>query len=345
MDDLSARHVARLASATGAIARGAYFKAKAAGITLDPLLTEVDLTRHQMENPRVRLHVRDQIRFLNLAASALDDDLLGFHLAQTPDLREIGLLYYVLASSETLIDVFRRGARYSSIVNDGISLECIDGQQVGTTFHYVGVSRHSDRHQIEYWMTAVMRTCRQLTGLHLLPKRVRVAHHRERGIADLARFFGRDVEFGAAIDEITFTADTSKLPVVSADPYLNQLLIAYCEEAVSRRSNSPTPFRSRVENAIAPLLPHGKVRAGDIARRLGMSQRTFARRLSAEGLTFSELLQNLRCDLAERYLADQDLSISQVAWLLGYQEVGAFSHAFKRWTDRSPRQARPAMSS
>jgi AraC-like DNA-binding protein len=76
-----------------------------------------------------------------------------------------------------------------------------------------------------------------------------------------------------------------------------------------------------------------------------MSQRTFARRLSAEGLTFSELLQNLRCDLAERYLADQDLSISQVAWLLGYQEVGAFSHAFKRWTDKTPRQARPPMGS
>jgi AraC-like DNA-binding protein len=76
-----------------------------------------------------------------------------------------------------------------------------------------------------------------------------------------------------------------------------------------------------------------------------MSQRTFARRLSLEGLSFSELLQNLRRDLAERYLADQHLSISQVAWLLGYEEVGAFSHAFKRWTDKTPRQARSLMAS
>jgi AraC-like DNA-binding protein len=345
VDDLGAKHISRLPSTTGVIARLAYFKAKAAAIALNPLLVKAGLTRHQMEDPRVRLQVRAQIKFLNLAASALDDDLLGFHLAQFPDLREIGLLYYVLASSETLIDVLRRGARYSSIVNEGISLECVDGKQIGTAFHYRDISRHSDRHQIEYWMTAVMRTCRQLTGLQLVPKRVRFAHPRRRGSADLDEFFGRDVEFGAAIDEITFTADARELPVVSADPHLNKLLITYCEEAISRRSTCHSSFRSSVENAIAPLLPHGKARAGEIARRLGMSQRTFARRLSLDGLSFSELLQNLRRDLAERYLADQQLSISQVAWLLGYEEVGAFSHAFKRWTDKTPRQARSLMAS
>jgi AraC-like DNA-binding protein len=79
-----------------------------------------------------------------------------------------------------------------------------------------------------------------------------------------------------------------------------------------------------------PLLPHGKGQVGEIAPRLGLSQRTFARRLSLEGLTFSEVLERLRFDLAERYLADDGLSISQIAWLLGYREVSAFTHAFKR---------------
>ena len=77
------------------------------------------------------------------------------------------------------------------------------------------------------------------------------------------------------------------------------------------RSEGPTKksgsFRSSVENAIAPLLPHGKARAGEIARRLGISQRTCARRLSSEGLTFSEVLERLRSDLAERYLADGEI--------------------------------------
>jgi AraC-like DNA-binding protein len=95
-----------------------------------------------------------------------------------------------------------------------------------------------------------------------------------------------------------------------------------------------------VENAIAPLLPHGKARADIVARELGLSSRTLARRLEEEGLTFSSLLQKLRQDLGRRYLADDHLSVSQVAWLLGYREIGAFSHAFKRITGKTPREAR-----
>jgi AraC-like DNA-binding protein len=78
----------------------------------------------------------------------------------------------------------------------------------------------------------------------------------------------------------------------------------------------------------------------EIARMLGMSQRSLARRLSSEGLNFSELLDNLRADLADRYLAEESLSITQIAWLLGYQEVSALTHAFRRWTGTTPREAR-----
>ena len=133
------------------------------------------------------------------------------------------------------------------------------------------------------------------------------------------------------------------MPVLSADPYLNRLLILYCGEAISHRPKASASFRSRVENAVVPLLPHGKTRTSEIARELGVSQRTLARRLAEEGLTFSELLDSLRSDLANRHLADRDLAISQIAWLLGYRDVGAFSHAFKRWTGKAPGKARAEM--
>ena len=64
---------------------------------------------------------------------------------------------------------------------------------------------------------------------------------------------------------------------VSADPHLNRLLIRYCEEALSRRPAHRGSFRSGVENEVVRLLPHGKARAGEIARRLGISQRTLTR--------------------------------------------------------------------
>jgi AraC-like DNA-binding protein len=327
----------RLPVSSGGMSRLAYKHAHAAGIDLEAELQKAALTRAQIENPREPIKVRDQIKFLNLVASAVDDDFLGFHLAQQCDLREIGLLYYVLASSETLIDALQRAVRYSTIVNEGVSQTCIDGKNIGLSFHYVGVSRHPDRHQIEFWITALVRTCRQLAGFRVVPERVRLVHHRTTGI-ELTEIFGDNIEFGAPVDDVIFPASIRNSRIVSADPYLNNLLVSYCEEALGHRKRRPGSFQSAVENTIAPLLPHGKATAADVARQLGLSQRTFARRLSTEGITFSALLENLRSDLASRYLVEGDMGVSEVAWLLGYREVGSFSHAFRRWTGKTPRQ-------
>ena len=282
---------------------------------------------------------------LDLAAGALQDSLLGFHLAQPPDLRELGFLYYVMASSETLGEALQRGARYSSIANEGILLKYSEEENICVTFHYVGVSRHLDRHQIEFWMVALVRMCRHLTSVGLVPARVRLIHYRDNTSSEFAEFFGGDLEFGATVDEIAFSTSVKQMPIASADPYLNKILTTCCEEALSKRSRHGGSFQSRVENAIVPLLPHGKARASEIARQLGVGKRTFARRLSLEGLNFMMLLERLRSDLAQRYLTEGGLSISQIAWLLGYQEVSAFTHAFKRWTGRTPREVRSRVAS
>jgi AraC-like DNA-binding protein len=335
-DDPARKRTERMPNASGGISRLAYKLAQSKGIDLEEQLQKAGITRAQIEDARAPIKVRDQIKFLNLVASALDDDFLGFHLAQACDLREIGLLYYVLASSETLIDALQRGVRYSTIMNEGVLQTCIDGKHFGLSFDYVGVSRHPDRHQMEFWITAVVRTCRQLTGSRFVPERVQLTHHRTAK-AELAEVFGDHIEFGAPVDEIIFPSELRNSRVVSADPYLNNLLISYCEEALARRKRKQGSFQSAVENAIAPLLPHGRATVAEVARHLGLSQRTFARRLSSEGLTFSELLENLRSDLASRYLEEGDIGVSEVAWLLGYREVGSFSHAFRRWTGKTPR--------
>src|SRR5262245_16251940 len=118
-------------TAIGGIARLAYARAKAAGLALEPLLEEAGLTPRQIEDDRARLKTRNQITFLNLAADALGDDVLGFHLAQVTDLRTIGLLYYVVASSDSVIEGLQRGARYCGIANEAFSQKCIDGDDIG----------------------------------------------------------------------------------------------------------------------------------------------------------------------------------------------------------------------
>jgi AraC-like DNA-binding protein len=337
---VDARRLDRVPTTLGALTRLACARAREAGIAFEPLLQKAGLSVGQIEDRASRVPVRSQIRFVELASFALEDEFLGFHLAQSFDLREIGLLHYVLASSAMLHEAMRRAARYSATVNDGISLKFEERNDVAVLFRYVGVARHSDRHQIEFWMTVLTRACRELTGRRLLPLRVQMTHRREGDCSELNEFFGCAVEFGAAVDEVAFAPTIKDLSMLSADPYLNNLLVGYCEEALARRTAIHDDLRSAIENAIAPLLPHGKVTVGAIARGLGMSQRSLARRLEERGLTFGKVLDQLRADLAARHIRDKDLSISQVAWLLGYQEVSAFTHAFKRWTGRTPTESR-----
>jgi AraC-like DNA-binding protein len=322
------------------MSRFAYARLKDEGIAIEPLLKEAGLTRQQLDDPHALITVRDQIKFLNLAAEALQDDLLGFRMAQMPDLRAIGLLYYLIASSETLLDGMQRVARYSTIVNEGIVQTCTNGTELCMSFRYHGVSRHLDRHQIECWAAGLVRICRELTGRRLTLARVRLIHHRgEDQGAELANFFGRSIEFGAPVDDIAFPRRFAEARILSADPYLHKLLLAYCEDALSHRRRAGT-FRASVENAIAPLLPHGKASVEAVARRLAVSPRTLARRLSEEGTSFSDVMEGLRNDLAARYLADKEFGIAQIAWLLGYEETSAFSRAFKRWTGKAPREMR-----
>src|SRR5262249_14499136 len=143
---------------------------------------------------------------------------------------------------------------------------------------YSGVPRHSDRHQIEFCMFAVLRLCRLLTGQNLVPQHFSIAHHRAGATSEMARFVGTNVEFVADKDEFALTLDVGELPLIHADTRLNDLLLKYCEAALADRRGDMSQLRTRVENAISSLLPHGRVLVEDVARSLGMSERTLARK-------------------------------------------------------------------
>jgi AraC-like DNA-binding protein len=191
-------------------------------------------------------------------------------------------------------------------------------------------------------MFAALRICRVLTGQNLVPQHFSFFHHRSEGASEMARFVGTKVEFGADTDEFALNIEARGLALIHSDTYLNDLLLKYCEAALADRRGDTSQLRTRVENAISSVLPHGRVLVEDVARSLGMSERTLTRKLSDEGLNFTEILQQLRRDLAVRYLDDRKLHVSKIAWLLGFQEVSAFTHAFKRWTGKTPREMRVA---
>jgi AraC-like DNA-binding protein len=331
-----------LPTASGAIARAAYARSLEARLEIGPLLKSSSLTAQQVKNSQVRVPVKNQIKFLSLVAKELPDPFLGIHLAEGIELREMGFLYYVLASSETLGDALRRLARYSGITNEGVRITRREGTDITIKFEYVGVSRLSDRHQIECFVAILLRLCRLLTGRSLSPTGVKFAHRRSELPAEIKKVFGCKVSFGSDADEVVYPRLADRIASVNADPYLNSLLVKACEEALSNRRRHSGAWRLKVENAIAPLLPHGQAKMEEIAKRLGVSRRTLARFLASEGCTFAGILDSLRLDLAKSYLREQNLRTSEVAWLLGFGEVSAFNHACRRWTGKTPKQLRSA---
>jgi AraC-like DNA-binding protein len=333
-----------LPTAVGVLSRLAVDRAEKAEIDVGPLLKKAGLPATLKDDERIRVNARSQISFLNLLADALDDPWLGFHLARDMDLRELGPFYYMTASAQKLGDALEHAARYSSVVNEGVRMNVTRGTSGLTIdFDYVGLERHLDRHQMMFWMTCTLKEARVFTNRELVPTYVGLIQQNLTPTTEMERYFASAINFGAASDRISFDAQEAEMPVVTEDPYLNKFMVAYYEEIAASRQWRQNPLRTRVENAISPRLPHGTANVATIASDLGMSTRTLSRRLADEGLTFSSILDELRADLSEKYLQNGELSISQIAWLLGYTEVSSFAHAFQRWTGKSPTDARRAI--
>jgi Arabinose-binding domain of AraC transcription regulator, N-term len=155
MSQSALKKIAALRRCGGLLSRLAYERGRKEGVDVEVLLRQAHLTPHEIKNEDIPLGVQNQIKFVDLVANATSDPLLGFRLAYSYDLREIGLLYYVLASAETLFGSLLRVARYSAVANDGFDLKVNKGNLLRVRLHYSGVARHSDVHQIEFCLDGI----------------------------------------------------------------------------------------------------------------------------------------------------------------------------------------------
>jgi AraC-like DNA-binding protein len=117
-------------------------------------------------------------------------------------------------------------------------------------------------------------------------------------------------------------------------------------KAARKRSDGrgANSFRRRVEAELELRLAEGEIRIEPVSRALGCSRQTLYRRLKAEGLTFEQVLDDLRRRRALKLVRDVTMPVKEIAWRLGFSDPAAFSRAFKRWTGKSPRAMREAQS-
>ncbi len=328
-------------TATGFAARQAIAALRKRNIEVAPLLRRVGLSERDLDNRQRRVSAIAQVRLLECAAEALGDSAFGLHLAQQANLREAGLLFYVTSAARTIGETLPLYERYSRIVNEAVPVKLLPIQNgVVVEFNFVGLSRHHFHQNAEFVLAANLKGMRENVGRNVRPIRVTFAHPRNSNLQEFERFFGCPVEYGSVSDQWSFSNETLAAPLITGDPYLLETLQPFCDEAARERNTAVGSLRSSVENELQKLLPHGKANRQTVARALGMSERTLSRKLADEGTTYEELVDQLRRSLAFQYIKARSISFSQIAWLLGYEGSTSFSHAFVRWTGRSPSAAR-----
>lgn len=330
-----------LPTATGFAARQAIAVLRKRNIEVAPLLRRVGLSESDLENRQRRISAVAQVKLLELAAESLGDSAFGLHLAEQANLREAGLLFYVTSAARTIGETLPLYERYCRIVNEAVRVRLLRNENgVTIEINFVGLSRHQFRQNAEFVLAAHLKGMRESVGLNIRPIRVRFAHPRNSNLQEFERFFGCPVEYGSASDQWSFSNDTLALPLISGDPYLLETLQPFCDQAAKERNSVVGTLRASVENELQKLLPHGKANRRTVARVLGMSERTLSRKLAEEGTTYDQLVDQLRRSLAFQYIKARSISVSQIAWLLGYEGSTSFSHAFVRWTGRSPSTVR-----
>jgi AraC-like DNA-binding protein len=310
------------------------------GIDAEPALFGAGLSRRLLSQNDIGLPVASQYRLLELAATEANDQLLGLHVAAEMDMRAIGILFYLTGSSRTVAEALENLARYSATTNEALVVEISRGKdEVILAIRHMRDFDEPHRQFFELLALWFVRTLRGQTNRHFNPLRLTFTHARNSDLKEVHRLFQCPVDFAQAVDTWVLPQRVMDLPIVSVDSRLLQILTAHADYLLAER-HSASALQSMVVNQLVDLLPSGEARAASVAQRLGMSTRSFTRHLAEEGTTFGEILERLRQRLASRYLADNRMSSQQIAWLLGYSDPSAFTHAYKRWTGTTPRRAR-----
>jgi AraC-like DNA-binding protein len=328
---ISARVVVRLADFVAA-----------RGHDADQLCRDVGLTLSALREAEARVPYAIVERLGMRALELTRDVNLGLHLAH--DVRDsqgfdAGVL--LLMSSPSLGVSLERMTRYQNYWADGERFALLRTPR-GLALRYRGAHTPGDyqRHSEESALAEILLGARRLTERDVVPLAVSFRHPAPADTAEHTALFRAAIRFGAEHCEIELSREALALPLPSANEMFRAFFQQHVERALARLPNAAGTAND-VRAAAQAALASGDCTLEATARALGTSARTLQRRLRADGTTFAALVDALRRELAQEYLA-QRMPVQEIAHLLGYAEPSAFHHAFKRWTGTTPERARAA---
>lgn len=290
--------------------------------------------------PNSTIFLSNYCRAMGRAAQHTGKSNLGLWFGQQFSPRSLGLWGYLGSSSPDLATALRNLTCYFPCHQRNSRLELVIRRDLCFLKYQVHESMPDERHDTELSLALLMNQLREALGREWSPEAVHFMHSKPAAWTEHRRAFNADVLFDRECNCLVFKTSDLAAPM----PFQDAMLLRVMKHSLLQAGEHEMPREAnvldRAGEAIEMLLSYGDPRLGEVAKRLDMPSWTFQRRLAEEGVNFKDLVESVRIALALKLLAGKHNSISETALLLGYSEVSAFSRAFSRWFQISPRQWR-----
>jgi len=282
----------------------------------------------------------DQVSALwELAAVRSGNPALGLAVPEVLNLGNFDVVAYVMTSCPDLRSAIRRLAHYFHVISEPATLLVMENQdECWVTLDIASGTIPVPRQRIEHALVSILALCRAASGQALRPLVVHLSHSPPAHLEPYYKAFGCPLRFNAPDHRMRFALSDLALPLPGYSPVMAELHARYADKRLERLGSSK--IASQVRHMIVRQLPDGDPLRTQIAHALSMGESTLQRRLREEGTSFQQLVNEVRRDLARKYLGQNHIALGQVAYLLGYSDPGVFGRRCRRWLDMSPQQYR-----
>jgi AraC-like DNA-binding protein len=314
------------------------------GLDTDALLAAVGLTRGQLEDPDARLEAAQAGALWARAYELSGDPVLSLHAAEACPLGMYKVIDYMAYNAATVGEAFRFASRYFPLINTAVRLPIDEsGAIVTMDIESGGGTAGVSRPYAEYCFAAFLLHVRAATGVEFALRSVSFVHPAPAEVREHERVFGCPVRFGAAHTRMQIDRAAWETPATRANPGVLQVLTEHADLLLARLPRA-SDLVERTRRAIGERLRGGDSSIEGVAKQLGTSARSLQRHLGEAGCSYQSLADEVRLATARLYLAQPDIAIAEIAYLLGFADPSTFNRAFKRWTGLTPARARTQFS-
>ena len=305
------------------------------GFDPEPVFAAQGIDYEMLLTPGMRISQLRKERLWADASKLIDDPCFGLTAAKFWHPSHFNALGYAWLASSSLREAIYRVDRYFRILSNMTGTRIVESD-TGVSL-IVSRTMKQPAH-MDLSMAVFVSMCRLNIGENFFPVSVDLMHPEPSCSQAYGAFFGASVRFGQKIDRITIAAADADTRLPSGNPYLaglnDQVLTRYLAELDHQ------DVVHRVQSVILDKLFSGNVTIEMVAGEIHMSVRSLQRRLQEAGTTFGDVLDQTREELARKYVAEEKMVFSEIAFLLGFSEQSTFSRAFKRWAGVTPTEFR-----